>query len=167
MSKPSEDKSLTKPAAPSSPEEKRRSAAAESVKRRRTEALGKQVVEGVEAEGTRTTLTIPAGEIGNTLPIDVVDESWYSPQLQMPVMTRHHDPRSGDNVFRLTNINRAEPDRSLFEVPADYTIVENPRARFGYAPGGPNNGPKPAAPEPPKPQPKRLEAVKPAAPKSP
>ena len=165
ISKPSVEKSLTKPAPPS-PQEKRTVAAPESVKRTRTEALGKQVVEGVEAEGTRVTRTILAGEIGNTLPIYVVDENWYSRELQMAVMTRHHDPRSGETVFRLTNINRAEPARSLFEVPADYTMVENPRARFGYAPGGPRIEPKRATPDLPKPPPNRLEPVKPAAPQS-
>ena len=166
MSKPSVEKSLTKPAAPSSPEEKRTIAAPESVKRTRTEPLGKQVIEGVEAEGTRVTRTIPAGEIGNTLPIYVVDENWYSRELQMPVMTRHHDPRSGETVFRLTNINRAEPARSLFEVPPDYTMVENPRAGFGSSPVGPRIDPKRATPDLPKPQPMRLEPGKPAAPNS-
>jgi len=166
MSKPGVQKSLTKPAAPSSPEEKRTDAASESVKRTRTEPLGKQVIEGVEAEGTRVTRTIPAGEIGNTLPIYVVDENWYSRELQMPVMTRHHDARSGESVFRLTDINRAEPARSLFEVPADYTMAENPRARFGSSPGGPRMKPKRATPDLPKPQPQRLEPVKPAAPQS-
>lgn len=49
------------------------------------------------------------------------------------VMTRHSDPRSGETVYRLTNINRAEPDRSLFEVPADYTLKENEPVRFRTA----------------------------------
>jgi hypothetical protein len=89
-----------------------------------TELLGKQVIEGVEATGTRTTLTIPAGEIGNTLPIRIIDESWYSEELQMTVMTKHSDPRSGDRIYRLTNINRAEPAHALFEVPADYVIQD-------------------------------------------
>ena len=31
----------------------------------KTESLGKQNIGGVEAEGTKTTVTIPAGEIGN------------------------------------------------------------------------------------------------------
>jgi hypothetical protein len=93
--------------------------------RRKTESLGKQVIEGVEVELTRTTLTIPAGEIGNSLPIEVVDETWYSPELQVVVMTKHRDPRSGETTYRLTNINRSEPDRTLFEVPADYTVREN------------------------------------------
>jgi hypothetical protein len=88
------------------------------------ESLGTQTIEGVNAEGTRATLTIPAGEIGNTLPIEVVDETWYSPELQIMVMTKHRDPRSAETTYRLTNINRGEPDRSLFEVPADYTVAE-------------------------------------------
>jgi hypothetical protein len=86
------------------------------------ESLGKQVVEGVEVELTRITSTIPAGEIGNTMPIEVVDETWYSPELQMVIMSKHRDPRSGETIYRLTNINRSEPDRSLFEVPADYKV---------------------------------------------
>jgi hypothetical protein len=92
---------------------------------RKTESLGTQTIEGVTAEGTRSTYTVPAGEIGNTLPLEIIDETWYSPELQINVMTRHRDPRSGENTYRLTNISRSEPDRSLFEVPADYTVREN------------------------------------------
>ena len=90
------------------------------------EQLGKQNIEGVEAEGTRTTVTIAAGEIGNERPIEIVSERWYSPELQLVVMTRHSDPRSGETTYKLTNINRAEPAKSLFEVPSDYTIKEGP-----------------------------------------
>ena len=90
------------------------------------ENLGKQSIEGVEAEGTRTTVTIPAGEIGNERAIEIVSERWYSPELQLVVMTRHSDPRFGETTYKLTNINRAEPAKSLFEVPADYTIKEGP-----------------------------------------
>ena len=88
------------------------------------EQLGKQTIEGVEAEGTRTTVTIPAGEIGNERPIEIVSERWYSPELQLVVMTRHSDPRTGETIYKLTNINRAEPAKTLFEVPAGYTIKE-------------------------------------------
>jgi hypothetical protein len=93
-------------------------------KEKKKESLGTRVIEGVSAEGTRSTLTIPAGEIGNVAPIEIIDESWYSPELQVPIMTSHHDPRSGDTIYRLTNINRNEPARSLFEVPSDYRIVD-------------------------------------------
>ena len=92
----------------------------------KVEKLASQTVEGVLAEGQRVTHTIPAGAIGNEQPINIVDERWFSPDLQTVVMTRHSDPRSGETVFRLTNINRSEPARMLFEVPSDYTVREVP-----------------------------------------
>ena len=95
-----------------------------SEKRGKTESLGKQTIEGVEVEGTRNVTTIPAGEIGNERAIEIVFERWYSPELQTVVMTRHTDPRFGETSYRLTNISRDEPARSLFEVPAGYTIKE-------------------------------------------
>jgi hypothetical protein len=88
------------------------------------ESLGTQNIEGVKAEGSRVTIVIPAGEIGNELPITIVSETWYSPELQTVVVSKNSDPRMGDNSYRLTNINRNEPARSLFEVPADYKIEE-------------------------------------------
>ena len=92
----------------------------------KAESLGKQIIEGVEAEGTRTTVTIPAGEIGNDQAINIVNERWYSPELQTVVMSRRSDPRFGETIYRLTNIDRSEPAKSLFEVPADYTIKAGP-----------------------------------------
>src|SRR5581483_1310066 len=77
------------------------------VREPKIEPLGKQMIEGVEAEGRRATITIPAGEIGNEQPIQIVSESWYSPDLKVTVMTRQSDPRMGDTIYRLTNINRA------------------------------------------------------------
>jgi hypothetical protein len=88
------------------------------------EDLGQKSIEGVMAEGTRTTTTIPAGRIGNAQAIKVVAEQWFSPDLQVLIMTRHADPRSGETIYRLSNIIRGEQDRSLFEVPADYTIQD-------------------------------------------
>jgi len=90
------------------------------------ESLGKQTIEGIEAEGVRTTMTIPAGEIGNERPIEIISERWYSPELQTLVMTKHSDPRFGETVYHLTNISRSEPDASLFQVPADYKIKDAP-----------------------------------------
>jgi hypothetical protein len=86
------------------------------------ENLGQQDVEGVSATGTRTITTFPTGAIGNLQPLKVVSEQWFSPDLQVLVMTKHIDPRSGETTYRLQNIVRAEPDRSLFSVPADYSL---------------------------------------------
>ena len=87
-----------------------------------TETLGTRSIEGVMAEGTRTTSTIAAGVIGNALPIDVVTERWYSRELQMAVLITRRDPRSGDSVYRLRNIVKTEPPPDLFTVPSDYQV---------------------------------------------
>jgi hypothetical protein len=90
-----------------------------------TQSLGRQTIEGVPADGTRTTTIIPAGsQMGNELPIQIVSESWYSPDLQTVVLSKHSDPRVGETVFRLTNISRAEPALSLFQPPADYKVTD-------------------------------------------
>jgi hypothetical protein len=82
------------------------------------EDLGTQTVEGVSAEGKRETVTIPAGQIGNERPIEIVSETWFSPELRTMVMRKHSDPRVGETVFRLTDIKRGEPDAALFQAPA-------------------------------------------------
>ncbi len=88
------------------------------------EELGQQFMEGITVEGTRTTMTIPAGQVGNELPIHVVSERWFSPELKVLVMSRQSDPRFGETTYRLTNITRGEPSPDLFEVPADFKVVE-------------------------------------------
>ena len=94
----------------------------------KTEALGSQMVEGVQADGTRTTMTIAAGEIGNEQPIQVVTESWYSKELKTVVLSKRTDPRMGETVTRMSNVSRAEPPSTLFQVPVDFKISE-PQAR--------------------------------------
>jgi hypothetical protein len=89
------------------------------------EDLGQQTIEGVSATGTRTTTEIPAGAIGNEQPIKIVSEQWFSPELQVLVLTKHSDPRTGETTYRLTGIVRAEPARSLFDLPPDYTLKES------------------------------------------
>lgn len=90
------------------------------------EQLGTQLVQAVSAEGMRTTFTIPAGQIGNTQPIQIVDEVWRSPDLQVIVQSTHSDPRMGTTTYTLTNVSRADPSPTLFQVPADYTIKDAP-----------------------------------------
>lgn len=88
------------------------------------ESIGKQMIEGVNAEGTRNVSTIEAGAIGNDRPIQITGESWYSDELHMVVMSKHSDPRTGDESFRLTNISRSEPGAYLFQAPTGYQINE-------------------------------------------
>ncbi|HEX8765411.1 MAG TPA: hypothetical protein VF740_09640 [Candidatus Acidoferrum sp.] len=95
------------------------------------EDLGTQTITGVAAQGTRITRIIPAGQIGNEKPITIVRESWYSNDLQTVVMSKHSDPWSGETSYTLTNIQRTEPDASLFAVPSDYTVTQGRPAKEG------------------------------------
>jgi hypothetical protein len=90
----------------------------------KTEDLGTQTVEGVSAQGKRVTRTIAAGQMGNDRALEIVTETWFSPDLQVVVMSKTSDPRFGVNSYRLSGISRAEPDPSLFTVPAGYTVLE-------------------------------------------
>jgi hypothetical protein len=96
-----------------------------------TEELGTQVIAGVNATGKRVTRTISAGTQGNDRDLSIVTETWYSPDLQVVVMSKSSDPRFGERVYQLTNITRAEPDASLFAVPSGYTVQQ------GRGPRGP------------------------------
>ena len=92
-----------------------------------TEDLGTQTMEGLLVSGVRTTRTIPAGEIGNEKPISIVTEVWTSPDLKTIVYSKRSDPRMGEQTFKLTNVVRAEPDASLFTVPAEFKVVDGPQ----------------------------------------
>ena len=89
-----------------------------------TRELGSREFNGVKAEGKARTYEIPAGEIGNRNPIVVSHETWYSPDLQITVHTKHSDPRTGENTYRLDNLKREEPAAALFAVPSDYTVKD-------------------------------------------
>jgi hypothetical protein len=88
------------------------------------ENLGSQTIDGLLAEGTRTTTTWPAGSIGNDRPVTSTFETWMSRDLGMEVLTKRSDPRSGESTMKLTNISRSEPDASLFQPPAGAEIVD-------------------------------------------
>lgn len=80
--------------------------------------LGAKAIDGEMATGRVTTSTLGDGT-------EVIDEQWTSTDLKVTVMSKHHDPRTGDVLYKLTNIVRGEPDAALFTVPRDYTIVDD------------------------------------------
>ena len=95
----------------------------ESSEQVKHEDLGTQTIEGVSAQGKRETVTIPAGQIGNEKPIEIVTETWFSPELHTMVLRKHSDPRLGESTYRLTDIKRNEPDASLFQAPAGAKVL--------------------------------------------
>ncbi|MGB2590941.1 MAG: hypothetical protein WBG02_10400 [Candidatus Acidiferrum sp.] len=98
------------------------------------ESLGSQTIDGVVAEGTRVTHIIPAGQIGNEKPLQIVSERWYSPDLQIVLKSSRTDPRFGTTTYTVTSVQRTEPAATLFSVPSDYTVQAGGRGRGGMAP---------------------------------
>jgi hypothetical protein len=105
-----------------------------------TTSMGSKTMEGLLVQGTQFTRTIPAGRIGNAQPIQIVTTRWFSSELNVNVRTETSDPSRGHTITTLTNITRAEPDPSLFQLPADYTL---------QAAGTRNRGPRPGLGAPP------------------
>ena len=100
--------------------------------------LGSNTVNGMFVQGTQTTRTIPAGQMGNTAPIQITTTHWYSPELSVDVSTETNDPQHGKSTTSLTNISRGEPASTLFEVPSDYTVVNSGHAgRQRFPPSAP------------------------------
>ncbi|MGV7206565.1 hypothetical protein ACLB1G_01775 [Oxalobacteraceae bacterium A2-2] len=89
---------------------------------RSTRALGTRQIEGLTAEGTLVTTTLPAGKAGNTLPIVSTVETWHSAALKLDLYVKSVDPRYGETISRVQKIHRTEPSASLFTAPADYTV---------------------------------------------
>jgi TonB family protein len=89
-----------------------------------TERPNNQLIEGIECEGSRKVTTISVGAIGNDRPITTVSETWNSPELSMIILSKRSDPRFGESTYSITNIDRAEPESALFQVPPDFTIKE-------------------------------------------
>jgi len=89
-------------------------------------SLGTQAIAGTSfsAQGTQTVATIPAGQIGNAQPITITSTRWYSPDLQIVVQSLRNDPRGGTTTYQLSNISTAEPEASLFQLPAGLTLQQ-------------------------------------------
>ena len=89
------------------------------------ESLGTSIIATLSAEGTSLTRVISAGESGNDQPIEIKSEAWYSRDLQIVISSRTVDPRTGESTYKLTSVKQAEPDHSLFDIPADYTLQDS------------------------------------------
>jgi len=81
-------------------------------------------MQGLSAHGVRHTQTIPAGTGGSGKDIVVSDEYWYSEDLRINLVLKHNDPRTGPVTMTVTQISRADPDSSLFQIPDGYTGLE-------------------------------------------
>jgi hypothetical protein len=107
--------------------------------------LGTQMISGINATGTKTTITLPAGAMGNAQPVVATHEVWISSDLKVPVEINTSDPRHGTSTMLLADIAPGPQDPTLFQIPSDYTVKDAPAHHgFGGGPGGhggPDGGP--------------------------
>jgi len=109
----------------------------------RIENLGEELILGVRAHGTRIVTTVPAGELGNDQPIEIVSEQWYAPELELVMRSMHSDPWGGKIDTSVTKLTRGDQPQSRFQVPDSYKIVDSANdpehrvldVRTGHAPG--------------------------------
>jgi len=100
----------------------------------RIENLGSKTVAGVQVEGVRRVRTIPAGEEGNDLPMEVIDEQWSSKALSLILRRIDDDPRRGRTTVEFEDLSLSEPDPAVFAAPAGYKIVEQHQVETTVAP---------------------------------
>jgi hypothetical protein len=115
------------------------------------ESLGSKTIDGLVADGTRSTRMIPAGAEGNDQPITITHEAWVSSDLKIEVTRTDSDPRFGTTTLELSNVSRAEPAATLFQAPAGYVVQEHTPGQRGSLSGrgpGPGSGPIPEQPLP-------------------
>jgi hypothetical protein len=98
------------------------------------ESLGTNVIENLSVTGTRETITINAGTMGNERALVTTREFWYSPEIETNLLTTRKDPREGIQVIRLSAISRSEPDEKMFQVPEGFTVQDDRAASAAVQP---------------------------------
>lgn len=104
------------------------------------ENLGTQIISGLETVGSRETHVIQAASYGNESPLLERKEFWYSVKLGINLVTKREDARFGSQQnFEVTNIALGEPDAKLFELPADYKILDTRKPPELHSPASSQN----------------------------
>ena len=88
------------------------------------EELGEQPLGPVTLRGIRRSRTVPAAASGTGKDVLIVDEYWYSPDLSIYMIIKHNDPRTGEQIVAVSEVERGEPDGAQFLVPATYKRVD-------------------------------------------
>jgi hypothetical protein len=96
---------------------------AQSRRQIRREDLGEKVLDGLTVKGARLSATLAAGSVANERPLELSLETWYSPELRVFLYRKRVDPRFGEIIFVLTNIQRHEPNGALFQIPRGYKYL--------------------------------------------
>jgi hypothetical protein len=94
-----------------------------------SEKLGSRELDGVTATGTRTIRSWTTGDEANPQPHSSTTDIWMSPELELTLLSETTEAHSGKTVTRVENLLRSEPDASLFQIPADYTVTDKTKPK--------------------------------------
>ncbi len=86
------------------------------------EDLGTATIQGLVANGHRSTFTTPVGRVGNDQPLVRTVEMWFAASLGLEVRRIIDDPQTGRSDRELVNLDASEPPASAFQPPEDYKV---------------------------------------------
>jgi hypothetical protein len=87
------------------------------------EDLGSDTILGVDVKGERITRTVPAGQIGNDVPLVSTEEIWTAPSLGIVLRQLSDSPQSGKTTREAVSLDLNDPDPSIFQPPEGYEVT--------------------------------------------
>jgi hypothetical protein len=91
------------------------------------EQLPSRFIDGFPFEGLRFTQSILGSADGQERPDTMIEEDWVSRNLSVVLEQNVKSQKTGTKTQKVLDFKQAEPDPTLFIVPADYTIRQVPR----------------------------------------
>jgi hypothetical protein len=91
----------------------------------KSQNIGNRVIEGIRTRGVRTIIEYP-GQSPNDPTTVVSTDAWVSDERKVIVASTRYDPKWGVSMARLIKATFAEPDKSLFGPPTDYSVIDQP-----------------------------------------
>jgi hypothetical protein len=88
------------------------------------EDLGVRYIEGLDCTGTRDTTTYVKGVFGNDRPVTATREFWHSARIGINLNSLVSGPDVGTQSFKVTDVNLADPDPALFQLPKGSIVVD-------------------------------------------
>ncbi|MEO6802188.1 MAG: hypothetical protein ABI197_02965 [Granulicella sp.] len=87
------------------------------------DSLGERTLDKLRVVGTRETIVINPGTIGNDRTVTSSREFWYSPDLQTNLAVTRQDANGGVQELHLDILSRGEPDPHVFSIPPGFATV--------------------------------------------
>ena len=87
-----------------------------------SEDLGLSTMEGLEVHGSGSSWDLPADADSKRSAIHIRNESWFSNELRVVMLQKHSNSRGESQLYRVTDLNRMEPDPAIFQMPANFQV---------------------------------------------